>query len=87
MRVNFQISVSDMEPVLTRLRQLAWPLYREPSTAWYKVGDHERGSLEVLVQDLSGYLVRLSQILSGRVEDCRWTSCSRVKAHAPLAGR
>jgi catechol 2,3-dioxygenase-like lactoylglutathione lyase family enzyme len=64
--VNFQIEVSDVELPLGRLREKAWPLFREPAEAWYKTGDEESGNLEFLVQDPDGYLVRLSQSLGSR---------------------
>jgi catechol 2,3-dioxygenase-like lactoylglutathione lyase family enzyme len=64
--INLQIAVADVELPLAKLREKGWPLFREPAEAWYMTGEQERGSLELLVQDPDGYLVRLSQSLGSR---------------------
>jgi len=64
--VNFQIAVRDLGPILAALGEVGWPLFREPFEAWYRTGDHEGGSREILVLDPDGYLVRLAQSLGRR---------------------
>jgi catechol 2,3-dioxygenase-like lactoylglutathione lyase family enzyme len=64
--VNFQIMVDDIAPLLARLKEAGWPLFRDAREAWYRIGDEERGSREFLVLDPDGYLVRLSQSLGIR---------------------
>ena len=65
--INFQIAARDLEPILTRLRQADWPLFREPYEVWYRLGEQvEGGSREFLVQDPDGYLVRFAQSIGRR---------------------
>jgi len=64
--VNFQIKVENVEPTLSRLEEVGWPLFRGVQEAWYRIGDEERGSREFLVLDPDGYLIRLSQSLGVR---------------------
>ncbi|MGO4567789.1 bleomycin resistance protein [Rhizobium sp. 2YAF20] len=64
--INFQITVSDIEPLLARLKRADWPLFRDVKESWYRIGDEEQGSLEFLVLDPDGYLVRFSQALGSR---------------------
>ena len=64
--VNFQIMVDRLEPILTALAVAQWPLFEEPSEAWYRVGPVEEGQRECLVQDPDGYLVRLAEKLGQR---------------------
>ncbi|MEM5521223.1 hypothetical protein [Sulfitobacter sp. AS59] len=42
------------------------PLFRDPETAWYRIGTVERGVIEFLVQDQDGYLLRFSQLIGDR---------------------
>lgn len=62
----FQIYLSDVEPLLSTLRAMRWPLYEQPRDGWYRVGDRERGLRQFLVQDPDGYLVMFAQVLGGR---------------------
>lgn len=64
--VNFQIKVDHLAPILSALNAVSWPLFEEPSEAWYRVGEIERGQRECLVQDPDGYLVRLAESLGQR---------------------
>jgi hypothetical protein len=44
-----------------------WPLFEEPSESWYRIGESEEaGSLEFLVQDPDGYLIRFVQSIGRR---------------------
>jgi catechol 2,3-dioxygenase-like lactoylglutathione lyase family enzyme len=64
--VNFQIMVDRLAPILTALDAAGWPLFEEPSEAWYRTGPVEGGQRECLVQDPDGYLVRLAENLGQR---------------------
>ena len=64
--VNFQITVDNLGPILTALDAVRWPLFEEPSEAWYRTGSVEGGQRECLVQDPDGYLVRLAENLGQR---------------------
>lgn len=66
--VNFQMTVSSLEPLLEALKRANWPLFRAPEEAWYRAGDRELGSREFLVQDPDGYLLRFAQDLGSRAE-------------------
>ena len=76
--VNFQISVVDLGPIRTALRDAALrgaaaPLFMEPETKWYRVGEAEGGGVEetgveqFLATDPDGYLIRFQQPLGRRV--------------------
>ncbi len=64
--VNFQITVDDLEPILTSLLDASWPLFLDPEEVWYRAGPRETGVRQFLVQDPDGYLVRFSQGLGLR---------------------
>ncbi|MFC0195129.1 bleomycin resistance protein [Aureimonas pseudogalii] len=64
--VNFQIMVDRLDPILASLYLASWQLFENPSVAWYRIGDEERGQRECLVQDPDGYLVRLAENVSQR---------------------
>ena len=57
--INFQIEVGDLQAILDSLQAAAWPLFMDLEEKWYRVGDHERGQWQFLVQDPDGYLLRL----------------------------
>jgi catechol 2,3-dioxygenase-like lactoylglutathione lyase family enzyme len=64
--INFQIFVERIDPLLAALAAANWPLFREPQEAWYRIGDHEGGQRQFLVQDPDGYLLRFAQRLGRR---------------------
>ena len=64
--INLQIDVPAVEPILLRLAQIGWPLFRYVEDAWYRAGDVEAGQRQFIVQDPDGYLVRLVQRLGER---------------------
>lgn len=65
--VNFQVSVSDLDPILTALAAVSWPLFMTPESKWYRVGDNEEaGVLQFLVADPDGYLIRFQRSLGRR---------------------
>lgn len=61
--VNFQIELSDIEPVYKRLKGADVVLFREPKDSWYDIGTSLSGQREFLVQDPDGYLLRFTQHL------------------------
>lgn len=64
--VNFQIFVKNIEPLIRRLKEANWPLYKETFEVWRRVGDVESGTREFLVQDADGYLLRFTERLGQR---------------------
>lgn len=64
--INLQIDVPAVAPVLQRLAQIGWALFRDVEDAWYRAGDVEAGQRQFIVQDPDGYLVRLVQRLGER---------------------
>jgi catechol 2,3-dioxygenase-like lactoylglutathione lyase family enzyme len=44
----FQIYVDSVEPILSVLTALNWPLYEQLSDRWYQVGDREKGLRQFL---------------------------------------
>lgn len=64
--VNFQMVVDRIAPILNALTAANWPLYEPPNEAWYRVGEHEVGQREFLVQDPDGYLLRFVERLGTR---------------------
>ncbi len=64
--INFEIKVASIEPMLARLRQAGWPLYREPQERWYRSNAVEVGVRQFLVQDPDGYLLRFSAWIGDR---------------------
>ena len=61
--VNFQIELSDISSVYSRLKAADVELFREMYDTWYDIGDKLSGQRECLVQDPDGYLLRFSQYL------------------------
>lgn len=64
--VNFEIKVTSIEPILTRLTTVGWPLYRAPQERWYRSNEVEIGVRQFLVQDPDGYLLRFSAWIGNR---------------------
>ena len=56
--MNFQITVSDLEPILASLRAAGHPLFMAPEIKWYRIGHEEAGVRQFLVTDPNGYLIR-----------------------------
>ena len=61
--VNFQIELSDLEPLVKRLKTHKVPLFREMKETWYDIGEKLSGERELLLQDPDGYLLRFTQHL------------------------
>ncbi|AZY49659.1 bleomycin resistance protein [Bordetella avium] len=64
--VNFQVAVSDVQPLLVRLRASGCSLFMEPEDKWYRRGGVESGVRQFLVQDPDGYLIRFQASLGSR---------------------
>ncbi|MGO2745746.1 bleomycin resistance protein [Microbacterium sp.] len=65
--INFQVSVSDLDPILTALAAVSWPLFMKPESKWYRVSDtEEAGVQQFLVADPDGYLIRFQCSLGRR---------------------
>ncbi len=65
--INFQISVPDLAPILSSLREADYPLFMPPETTWYRVaGAEEMGVQQFLVTDPDGYLIRLQTTIGRR---------------------
>ncbi|MFB2828023.1 bleomycin resistance protein [Aeromonas jandaei] len=61
--VNFQMELSDISAVYSRLKSAQVELFKELSETWYDIGDRLSGQREFLVQDPDGYLLRFAQYL------------------------
>ncbi|MCG9694368.1 MULTISPECIES: bleomycin resistance protein [Vibrio] len=61
--VNFQIELSDLEPLIERLKKANVHFFRDLKETWYDIGEKLSGEREFLIQDLDGYLLRFTQHL------------------------
>jgi hypothetical protein len=64
--INLQIDVEAVAPIVQKLDQAGYSLYRECRDTWYRAEDVEVGQREFIVQDDDGYLVRLVERLGER---------------------
>jgi catechol 2,3-dioxygenase-like lactoylglutathione lyase family enzyme len=64
--INLQIAVDGLDALVEKLRVAGIALFREPADRWYRVGDHETGQRQFLVQDPDGYLLRFCQHIGER---------------------
>ena len=64
--INLQIDVAAVGPIIQKLGQAGFPLYRECKDTWYRADKIEVGQREFIVQDPDGYLVRLVERLGER---------------------
>ncbi|WP_426133194.1 bleomycin resistance protein [Pseudomonas sp. PWP3-1b2] len=64
--MNLQIDVVAVQPVIQRLEQAGFPLFKACKDVWYRADQVEVGQRECLVQDPDGYLVRLVERLGER---------------------
>ena len=64
--VNFQVTVADIEPILSALRAAGVSLFMQPETKWYRVDDQEVGVRQFLVTDPDGYLIRFHSSVGQR---------------------
>ncbi|MEZ9352653.1 bleomycin resistance protein [Vibrio splendidus] len=66
--VNFQIELSDLEPVVERLKKANVRFFRDLKETWYDIGEKLSGEREFLIQDLDGYLLRFTQHLGEKAK-------------------
>ncbi|MCG9555931.1 VOC family protein [Vibrio sp. Isolate31] len=66
--VNFQIELSDLEPLLKRLKQAQVSFFRDLKETWYDIGEKLSGEREFLIQDPDGYLLRFTQHLGEKAK-------------------
>ena len=63
--INFEIGISDIDPILSSLKENGIKLFREPFDSSYGGDDGKVYTVkEFLVQDPDGYLLRFSQEIS-----------------------
>lgn len=67
--INLQMELTDIQPLLDRLPRADIVLFRQPTEAWYPVGNMLAGQREFLLQDPDGYLLRFVQYLGERPAD------------------
>ncbi|MEZ8692236.1 bleomycin resistance protein [Vibrio splendidus] len=72
--INFQIELSDLEPLLKRLKQAQVPFFRDLKETWYDIGEKLSGEREFLIQDPDGYLLRFTQHLGEKAKLIRTRS-------------
>ncbi|CRM13785.1 Glyoxalase-like domain protein [Pseudomonas sp. 24 E 1] len=64
--INLQIDVVAVAPIIQKLGQAGFPLFRACKDTWYRANNVEVGQREFIVQDPDGYLVRLVERLGER---------------------
>jgi catechol 2,3-dioxygenase-like lactoylglutathione lyase family enzyme len=64
--INFQFEVQSVNELLDVLKKYDYPVFIEPEENWYRVNNKEWGSLEFLIKDPDGYLLRFSEDLGFR---------------------
>ena len=64
--INLQIDVVAVAPIIQKLGQAEFPLFRACKDTWYRADAVEVGQREFIVQDPDGYLVRLVERLGER---------------------
>jgi catechol 2,3-dioxygenase-like lactoylglutathione lyase family enzyme len=67
--INFQFHVANLSPLLDRLSDAGWKLFRPVEENWYRAGHLETGCREFLVQDPDGYLLRFSEDMGLRAAE------------------
>jgi catechol 2,3-dioxygenase-like lactoylglutathione lyase family enzyme len=65
--INFQITVPNVESIVSALRAAGVELFMQPETKWYRVGEEETGVRQFLVTDPDGYLIRFQSSLGRRL--------------------
>jgi catechol 2,3-dioxygenase-like lactoylglutathione lyase family enzyme len=59
--VNFQFSTTELDALIGKLNHAGIALYEAKQEKWRDLGGHRGGSVEFLVQDPDGYLLRFLQ--------------------------
>ena len=66
--VNFQIELSDLDPLAERLKKANVRFFHDLKETWYDIGEKLSGEREFLIQDLDGYLLRFTQHLGEKAK-------------------
>lgn len=61
--INFQIEVKKIQPILDKLKQNNYPIFKEVMENWYRQDNKLLGNREFLAQDPDGYLLRFTEDL------------------------
>lgn len=61
--VNFQIQISDVDAIYSRIVKAGHPIFVPMEEVWYQANDILLGQRQFLVQDPDGYLLRFNQSL------------------------
>ena len=64
--MNIQIEVSQVQPIVSALKDAGLSLFLEPEEKWYRQADRETGVLQFVVADPDGYLLRFQEPLGVR---------------------
>ncbi|PZF77046.1 VOC family protein [Aestuariivirga litoralis] len=64
--INLQIEVAAIAPLLQRLADHGWPLFRAARDDWYRCGGVLAGNRQFMVQCPDGYLLRFFEDLGER---------------------
>jgi catechol 2,3-dioxygenase-like lactoylglutathione lyase family enzyme len=64
--ISFEISATDLTPIIQAVAAMNWPVYLGPEERWRRVGSTMSGAREIWLQDPDGYLIRFSQSLGER---------------------
>lgn len=59
--INFQIDITNIEEIYTRLKDVQYKIFVEMEDHWYRKDEELLGCREFLVQDPNGYLLRFSK--------------------------
>ena len=62
--VNFQFSTRDLDEIMGRVEKAGLSFYEAKKEKWRDLGGQKGGSIEFLVQDPDGYLLRFMQTIS-----------------------
>jgi len=67
--INFQIDVTNIDEIYSRLKDNNYKIFVEMEEHWYRKDNVLMGCKEFLVQDPNGYLLRFSEDLEDREID------------------
>ena len=67
--INFQIDVTNIDDIYSRLKENNYKIFVEIEENWYRKDNVLMGCKEFLVQDPNGYLLRFSEDLEDREID------------------
>lgn len=64
--INFQIDVTNIDEIYSRLKKTGYKIFIEMENHWYRKDNVLMGCKEFLVQDPNGYVLRFSQDLEDK---------------------